>query len=104
MVAVITLSGNDVGMVSDKDMALAIEAAKAVFASHDVDPLACELANQKQYTDVEISRDEALLCIYWEEANYAACHIATLGWMSRNVDLYLRIEERNVGDTIIHVG
>ena len=53
MRAVITLAGQDVGLVSEKDMALAIQAAEEVFAQHGVDPLACEVANQKQYSDAE---------------------------------------------------
>jgi hypothetical protein len=92
MRTIITLAGQDVGFVSEKDMALAIQAAEEVFAQHGADPMACEVANKKQYSDAEITRDEALLCAIWEEANYAAWHKATIGWMSRDIDLYLMVQ------------
>ena len=92
MRTIITLAGQDVGFVSEKDMALAIQAAEEVFAKHGADPMACEVANQKQYSDAEITRDEALLCTIWEEANYAAWHKATIGWMSRDIDLYIMVQ------------
>ena len=91
MRTVITLAGQEVGLVSENDMALSIQAAEEVFAQHEADPMACEVANRKQYSDVEITRDEALLCAIWEEANYAAWHKATIGWMSRDVDLYIMV-------------
>ncbi|WP_414041726.1 hypothetical protein ACJU26_06675 [Acidithiobacillus sp. M4-SHS-6] len=91
MRTIITLAGQDVGLVSEKDMARAIEAAAEVFAQHGADPMACEIANQKQYSDAEITQEEALLCVIWEEANYAAWHKATIGWMSRDIDLYLMV-------------
>ncbi len=96
MRTIITLAGQDVGLVSEKDMALAIQAAEEVFAQHGVDPLACEVANQKQYSDVEITQEEALLCAIWEEANYAAWHKATIGWMSRDIDLYMMVRSAAV--------
>jgi hypothetical protein len=92
MCPVITLAGQDVELVNENDMALAILAAEDVFAGHGVDPLACEMANQKQYSDAELTRDEALLCTIWEEANYAAWHKATIGWMSRDIDLYMMVQ------------
>jgi hypothetical protein len=94
MRTIITLAGQDVGLVSENDMALAIQAAEEVFAQHEADPMACEVANQKQYSNADITRDEALLCVIWEEANYAAWHKATIGWMSRDIDLYMMV--RNV--------
>ena len=36
----------DVELVSENDMALAIQAAEEVFTQHGVDPMACEVANQ----------------------------------------------------------
>ena len=95
---VITLAGRDVGLVSEKDMALAIQAAEEVFAQHEADPMACEVANQKQYGDAEITREEALLCAIWEEANYAAWHKATIGWMSRDIDLYMMVRSAAADD------
>ncbi len=92
MPTIITLAGRDVGLVSEKEMALAIQAAEEVFTQYEADPMACEVANQKQYSDAEITRDEALLCAIWEEANYAAWHKATIGWMSRDVDLYIMVQ------------
>ena len=46
MRTIITLAGDDVGLVSENDMVLAIQAAEEVFAQHGVDPMACEVANQ----------------------------------------------------------
>ena len=57
MRTIITLAGRDVRLVSENDMALAIQAAEEVFAQHGVDPMACEVANQKQYSDAEMTRD-----------------------------------------------
>ncbi len=88
----IILSGKDLELVEDRDYDLAIEAAKSVFASHGADPLACEAANQKFCDDVELDRDEALHCAIWEAANYEACKAATIGWMSRDVDLYILVK------------
>ena len=96
MRTIITLAGDDMGLVSENDMALAIQAAEEVFAQHGADPMACEVANQKQYSDAEITRDEALLCAIWEEANYAAWHKATIGWMSRDIDLYMMVRSAAV--------
>ncbi|MBU2766574.1 hypothetical protein [Acidithiobacillus ferrivorans] len=98
MRTVITLAGQDVGLVSANDMALAIQAAEEVFAQHGVDPMTCEVANQKQYSDAEITMDEALLCTIWEEANYAAWHKATIGWMSRDIDLYMLVRSAAADD------
>ncbi|MGE4530153.1 MAG: hypothetical protein AB7C98_02390 [Acidithiobacillus sp.] len=92
MQVVITLSGHDAGLVNERDMALAIQAAEEVFAEYEVDPWACEVANKKQYSDVEITNEEALLCAIWEEANYAAWHKATIGWMSRDIDLFVMVQ------------
>lgn len=89
MSTVISLTGKDVKLVNQKDLSLAIRAAQDIFEQHGVDPMECQLAIQKQSSDEEITRDEALLCIIWEEANYAAWHKATIGWMSRDVDLCL---------------
>ena len=91
MRTIITLAGQEVGLVSENDMALAIQAAEEVFAQHEANPMACEVANQKQYNNADITRDEALLCVIWEEANYAAWHKATIGWMSRDIDLYMLV-------------
>ncbi len=91
MQAKITLSGTDRKMVEERDYILAIEAAALVFARHGADPVACEAANQKFCEDAELDHSEALQCGIWEEANHAAVNVATVGWMSREIDLYILV-------------
>lgn len=33
-----------------------------------------------------------MMCVIWDEADTAAFQSATLGWLSRDVDIYLGIE------------
>ena len=42
-------------------------------------------------SDMEPYAYQPALCAIWEEANYAAWHKATIGWMSRDIDLYMMV-------------
>lgn len=86
--------GSHADVASPGDIAYAIHQAKAVFHRNDVDPLACHAAIQKLEKDELLNRDEALLCLIWDEAEDVAFKSATIGWLSRDVDLRLAIKAK----------
>ena len=81
-------------VASAEDIAYAINQAKAVFQRNDVDPIACQNAIQKLEKDELLSREEALMCLIWDEAEDVAFKSATIGWLSRDVDLRLSVESK----------
>lgn len=86
--------GSHAEVASPTDIAYAIHQAKAVFHRNDVDPLECHAAVQKLENDELLNRDEALLCLIWDEAEDVAFKSATIGWLSRDVDLRLAIKPK----------
>lgn len=89
MQATLKFEGEHARLVSPEEIAAGLKAAAAVFADHDVDPLACAAASQKLEKDEPLTRDEALLCVIWDTANDKAFRAATLGWLIRDVDIRL---------------
>lgn len=87
-----TIVGTHSEVASASDIAYAIHQAKAIFHRHSVDPLACLAAIQKLENDELLNREEALLCLIWDEAEEVAFKSATIGWLSRDVDLRLCIK------------
>ena len=84
------IEGQDAWMATADAIASGILAAKAVFARHGVDPLECAQANQKVMQATELlSEREALLYLIWDEADYAAFHAITVGWLSRDIDIQI---------------
>ena len=88
--AMILIEGQDAWIASAESVASGIDAASAVFARHQVDPLACAQAYQKMFRGHELlSEQEALLNLIWDEADYAAFHAITVGWLSRDIDIQI---------------
>lgn len=90
--ATIRIEGQDAWIASEDNIAEGIHAASAVFSRHHVDPLDCERANKKLIRGKELlSEQEALLSLIWEEADYAAFHAITVGWLSRDIDIQITV-------------
>lgn len=89
-----SIVGSHAEVATPDDFAYAIRQAKVVFHRNDVDPLACHEAIQKLENDELLSRDEALLCLIWDEAEDVAFKSATIGWLSRDVDLRLAVKAK----------
>ena len=90
--ATIRIEGQDAWIASEDNIAEGIHAASAVFARHQVDPLECGSANRKLIMGRELlSEQEALLSLIWEEADYAAFHAITVGWLSRDIDIQITV-------------
>ena len=84
------IEGQDAWIAPQDSISEGISAANAVFASHNVDPRDCEKANKKLIRGKELlSKEEALLSLIWEEADYAAFHAITVGWLSRDIDIQI---------------
>ena len=79
-------------VASAEDLAYAIHQAKAVFHRNNIDPMACQDAIEKLEKDELLSREEALMCLIWDEAEDIAFKSATIGWLSRDVDLRLAVK------------
>lgn len=88
----IRIEGQDAWIAPQENIAEGIGAASAIFAKHNVDPLECEQANKKMIRGKELlSKEEALLSLIWEEAEYAAFHAITIGWLSRDIDIHISV-------------
>lgn len=87
----ITIEGEHAKLASPEEIADGIRAAKEVFERNGVDPLACAAAIDKLEKDELLDRDEALLCVVWDQAEDAAFRAVTLGWLSRAVDLRIAV-------------
>jgi hypothetical protein len=93
MQASITFVGEHAHLPSSDEIAAGIAAAHAVFAGHNADPLACAAANAKLENDEELTRDEAQLCVVWQMADDKAFRAMTLGWLKRDIDIWLTVGE-----------
>jgi hypothetical protein len=89
--AVFGIEGNHAELASAEEIAEGVRVAKEVFEKNSADPLACALAVEKMETDQLLTREEALLCLIWDEAEDAAFRKVTLGWLSRDVDIKLKV-------------
>ncbi|MDR3391307.1 MAG: hypothetical protein P4L77_06170 [Sulfuriferula sp.] len=88
----IRIEGQDAWIATPESIEGGINAAAAVFARHDVDPLDCAKAYEKLFRGVELLTEaEALLCLIWDEADYAAFHAITVGWLSRDIDIQITV-------------
>ena len=92
MLITLTLLGNDAHLTDEDEFEDGLKAAMNVFAQHNADPQACAAANNKLVRNELLTREEAMMCVIWDEADTAAFQSATLGWLSRDVDIYLGIE------------
>lgn len=88
--ATIRIEGQDAWIASPENIDGGISAAATVFARHNVDVQDCAKANEKLFRGVELlTEQEALLCLIWDEADYAAFHAITVGWLSRDIDIQI---------------
>jgi hypothetical protein len=88
----IRIEGQDAWIAPQENISDGINAAAAIFASHNVDALDCEHANKKMTRGKELlTKEEALLSLIWEEAEYAAFHAITIGWLSRDIDIHISV-------------
>lgn len=86
------IGGQDAWIAPQDSIIDGINAANAVFARHYVDPVDCEAANKKLIQGKELlTKEEVMLSLIWEEADYAAFHAITVGWLSRDIDIQLSI-------------
>ncbi len=86
----IRIEGQDAWIASSENISSGVNAANAVFARHNVDPLKCAQANDKMFRGEELlSEEEAMLCLIWDEADYAAFLAITVGWLSRDIDIQI---------------
>ncbi|MHB1656425.1 MAG: hypothetical protein ACYCSZ_08700 [Burkholderiales bacterium] len=86
----IRIEGQDAWIASSENISSGVNAANAVFARHNADPLKCAKANDKMLRGEELlSEEEALLSLIWDEADYAAFLAITTGWLSRDIDIQI---------------
>lgn len=88
----LALVGEHAVLVSAEEISEGIAAAKKVFEKHDVDPALCAAAALKLEKDELLTREEAMLCVIWEEADDKAFRAVTLGWLARDVDIRLAVK------------
>lgn len=93
MQASIKFVGEHAHLPSPDEIAAGINAANEVFARHSLDPLACAAAHAKLEKDEELTRDEAQLCVIWQMADDKAFRAITLGWLKRDIDIWLTAGE-----------
>lgn len=98
---IISIEGEHATLASEDEIADGIAAAREVFARNEADPLACQLAVEKMEQDELLNREEALLCLIWDEAEEAAFRAVTLGWLSRAVDIKLAVRADAVTDAAV---
>jgi hypothetical protein len=91
MQASIQFVGEHAHLPTADEIAAGIAAASEVFASHNVDPLACAAANEKLEKDEPLTKDEAHLCVIWQIADDKAFRAITLGWLKRDTDIWLAV-------------
>lgn len=84
--------GEHAHLASSDELASGINAANAVFAQHNVDPLACAAAKSKLDQDQLVTKDEALMCVIWEMAEDKGFRAVTLNWLVRDIDIWLAVE------------
>ena len=86
--------GEHVHIASEDEISAGLNAANKVFSSHNVDPADCAAANEKLGRDELLTREEARLCVIWGEADDMAFRALTLGWLARDVDIRLGLQDR----------
>ena len=90
--ATLFIEGQDAWIAPLDSIQEGINAATAVFARHNADPFKCKEANQKFIRGKELlTKEEAISSLIWEEADYAAFHVITVGWLSRDIDLQIGV-------------
>lgn len=83
MTIVYSFEGKFISLASEEEIKAGTQAAKAVFADNNADPLACQAAKDKLERDELLTKEEVLLFLVWDEAEDAAFRAITLGWLIR---------------------
>lgn len=91
MQASISFEGKDIEFASAEEIAAGAAAAREVFEHRQADPLLCAASDDKRNDNELLTRQDALNCVIWDEANYAAWHAMTRGWLRRDVDIHLAV-------------
>ncbi len=90
--AVLDIQGQDAWIASQENINSGITAALAAFARHNANLLECAKANEKLLRGNELlTEQEVHLCLIWDEADYAAFHAITVGWLSRDIDIEITV-------------
>ena len=97
MPPVLGIEGKHAHLASPDELARGIQAAKEVFARSNADVAAAAAAIRKIDNDELLTREEALLCVVWDDAEDAALRAITVGWLSRDVDLQLAVTSDDAG-------
>ncbi len=84
--------GEHAPLASGEEISTGLDAAYKVFARHGADPGICAEANLKLEKGELLTKDEALLCVIWNEADDKAFRAVTLGWLARDVDIRLAVK------------
>ncbi len=86
------IEGQDAWIAPQGSIIDGINAANGVFARHKADPVECNEANKKLICGKELlSKEEVMLSLIWEEADYAAFHAITVGWLCRDIDIQISV-------------
>ncbi len=88
----ITIQGKHAELATPEQIAHGVKSAAEVFERNQADPLECANALAKLKQDELLTREEALLCVIWDEAEEAAFRAVTLGWLSRDVDIQIAVQ------------
>jgi hypothetical protein len=91
MPATLSIEGKHAHLASAAEIADGVRVAREVFERNEADPLLAAAAIEKMETDQLLTKEEALLCVIWDEAEDAAFRAVTLGWLSRDVDIKLAV-------------
>ncbi|SMF97704.1 hypothetical protein SAMN02949497_0274 [Methylomagnum ishizawai] len=85
------IHGQHAELANAEEIAHGVQRAQEIFEKNKADPLECANALAKLKQDELITREEALLCVVWDEAEEAAFRAVTVGWLSRDVDIQLGV-------------
>ena len=91
MKATIGFEGKDLEFASNEDILAGAAAARDVFDRQQANPVACARSSEKRHSNQLLSKEDAINCVVWDEANYAAWHAMTHGWLRRDVDIHLSL-------------
>lgn len=87
------ICGKHAELASPEDIFAGIRVAVEIFERNGLEPKSCWDALNKLKNDEPLSREEAMMCVVWDEAEEAAFKVVTLGWLSRDVDIRLSVTQ-----------
>ena len=94
MYTLLKIEGKHAEVASAEEIEAGIKAALRVFEESNADPVACCAASQKLDKDEELTREEAMQCVIWDNADNKAFRAVTLGWLARGIlDIRLALSD-----------